>query len=42
MEDLKCPKCGGDLVVVSPSDIDVDLYLIRCRKCGSEFEIDAE
>ena len=41
-EYLNCPKCGGMLVVMQPSSIDVDLYNIRCEKCGSRYLIDAD
>ena len=41
-EELKCPKCGGELRFIPPSDCDVDLIEIRCQKCKTLYEVDVE
>jgi len=40
--ELRCPRCGGVLKVIPPSDYDVDLYEIRCQNCNAIYEIDVE
>jgi len=40
--ELKCPKCGGELKFIPPSDCDVDVIEIRCQKCKTLYEVDVE